>query len=352
MRPSWSILAGQPSFQATGGLARGARNGANRRVASGCRPRHGPKTGLAQITDAAVRAPHPSFGWGGAKNAASAVWRIVSMRCSSLLIAALAVAGVDLGSSQQVAADNAAVRLTPPTAARKPVRVVTHGIERIDEYAWLRDPNWRAIMQDPSRLAPDIRTHLEAENRYAEALIAPLSVLRAKLLEELKGRIEPDESGVPLPDGPFAYWRKYLPGAEHPRMVRARGRADPSKFCSTEPCWRRANPFSRSGMLSTARITACTPIRSIPPAPRATTCAFATSARGAICRRSSRRRPASRGRLTAERCFMCGSTTICGHASSTGIASAPILARIDWCTKRRISASRFRWRPRAAGVSW
>jgi oligopeptidase B len=41
------------------------------------------------------------------------------------------------------------------------------------------------------------------------------------LVEEMKGRIEPDESGVPLPDGPYAYWVKYLPGAEHPRIVRA-----------------------------------------------------------------------------------------------------------------------------------
>jgi oligopeptidase B len=38
----------------------------------------------------------------------------------------------------------------------------------------------------------------------------------------MKARMEPDESGVPSPDGPYAYWSKFLPGAEHPRIVRAR----------------------------------------------------------------------------------------------------------------------------------
>src|SRR5215472_12021152 len=88
----------------------------------------------------------------------------------------------------------------PPLAARKPVRLTAHGVERVDDYAWLRDPNWREVMQDPSRLAPEIRAHLEAENEYADAVLAPLASLRLELVEEMKGRIEPDESGVPLPD--------------------------------------------------------------------------------------------------------------------------------------------------------
>ena len=84
-----------------------------------------------------------------------------------------------------------AARIEPPVAARKPVRRVTHGIERTDDYAWLRDENWRDVVNDPSRLAPEIRAYVDAENNYAEALMAPLSGLRARLVEEMKGRIEP-----------------------------------------------------------------------------------------------------------------------------------------------------------------
>jgi oligopeptidase B len=146
------------------------------------------------------------------------------MRWCSLLVSALVfIAPLARGGPDAAAAEAEAttVRPIPPLAARKPVRLTTHGIERVDDYAWLRDPSWRDVIQDPSRLAPAIRAHLEAENSYAEASLARLSGLRVKLVEEMKARIEQNESGVPSPDGPYAYWTKYLPGAEHPRIVRA-----------------------------------------------------------------------------------------------------------------------------------
>ena len=142
--------------------------------------------------------------------------------CWSWPVAAFIIlAPLPSGSPEQAAADTAVARPTPPMAARKPVRLTNHGIERVDDYAWLRDPNWRKVIQDPSELAPEIRAHIDAENDYAEAVLAPLSDLRARLIAEMKGRIEQDESGVPTPDGQYAYWRKFLPGAEHPRIVRA-----------------------------------------------------------------------------------------------------------------------------------
>ena len=119
--------------------------------------------------------------------------------------------------------------------ARKPVRLTTHGIERIDDYAWLRDPNWREVLQDRSRLAPEIRAHLDAENNYAESVAAPLSGLRSKLVEEMESRIEQNESGIPLPDGPYAYWRKFLPGAEHALMVRAPAAGGPEELLLDGP---------------------------------------------------------------------------------------------------------------------
>jgi oligopeptidase B len=112
-------------------------------------------------------------------------------------------------------------RIEPPVAARKPVRLKNHGIVRVDNYAWLRDKNWREVVRDSSRLAPAIRAYLTAENRYADAVQAPLAGLRAKLVAEMKGRIQPQDAGVPMPDGPYAYWRKFVPGGEHVIHVRA-----------------------------------------------------------------------------------------------------------------------------------
>ena len=92
---------------------------------------------------------------------------------------------------------------------------------RVDSYAWLRDKNWREVVRDSSRLAPAIRAYLTAENRYADAVQAPLAPLRARLVAEMKGRIQPQDTGVPMPDGPYAYWRKFVPGGEHLVHVRA-----------------------------------------------------------------------------------------------------------------------------------
>ena len=87
--------------------------------------------------------------------------------------------------------------------------------------------------------------HLDAENSYAEAVLAPLSSLRVKLVEEMKGRIEPDDSVSRCPTVP-------TPGANTSPVPSTRascGRraaAGRSRSCSTDPRWRPANPISRS----------------------------------------------------------------------------------------------------------
>jgi oligopeptidase B len=49
-----------------------------------------------------------------------------------------------------------------PAATPRPEKRVVHGIDLVDDYAWLRDPNWREVMRDPGRLDPAIRSYLEA----------------------------------------------------------------------------------------------------------------------------------------------------------------------------------------------
>lgn len=107
-----------------------------------------------------------------------------------------------------------------PRADRRPHKDLRHGIERVDNYAWLRADNWREVMRDPSALAADIRSYLEAENAYAEAVMAGTADLQAKLFAEMKGRIKEDDSSVPANDGPFAYYTSYVIGGQHPLFCR------------------------------------------------------------------------------------------------------------------------------------
>ncbi len=110
--------------------------------------------------------------------------------------------------------------LKPPHAAKHPTSVKRHGATLTDSYAWLKDENWQQVMHDPSVLNPEIREYLEAENAYAKALLAPSQAMADKIFEEMKARIKEDDSSVPSPDGPYAYFRRYVEGGQHPHLCR------------------------------------------------------------------------------------------------------------------------------------
>jgi oligopeptidase B len=107
-----------------------------------------------------------------------------------------------------------------PRARRIPFVSSHHGIRRVDDYAWLRASNWQAVMRDPAQLDPAIRAHLEAENAYTAAVMADTESLQERLFAEMKGRIKEDDSTVPAPDGPFAYYTRYVTGGQHPLFCR------------------------------------------------------------------------------------------------------------------------------------
>ncbi|MEO8812831.1 MAG: S9 family peptidase [Caulobacteraceae bacterium] len=107
-----------------------------------------------------------------------------------------------------------------PNPLKKPVRIVQLGRVRVDDYAWMRDDDWREVLRDPARVRDDIREHLVAENAWCATVLAGTGGLRARLFEEMKGRIKEDDASVPTPDGPFDYFHRYEAGAQHPRHLR------------------------------------------------------------------------------------------------------------------------------------
>src|ERR1700754_1351872 len=107
-----------------------------------------------------------------------------------------------------------------PQADRKPTTAAWHGTVLVDDFAWLRAANWQEVMRDPGKLDPAIRAYLEAENQYAERVLADTVALQAMLFAEMKGRIKEDDSSVPANDGPFAYYSRYREGGQHPVICR------------------------------------------------------------------------------------------------------------------------------------
>ena len=113
----------------------------------------------------------------------------------------------------QAAIKNPAV--LPPAAPRRPHTFTCHGISVTDDYAWLKDPNWQEVLRKPELLDADIRRYLEEENTYTDSLLGHTQPLQRKLVAEMRGRIKEDDSSVPSPDGPHAYFRKYREGGQH-----------------------------------------------------------------------------------------------------------------------------------------
>jgi oligopeptidase B len=107
-----------------------------------------------------------------------------------------------------------------PFAEARPTTRELHGEMLADDYAWLRDANWREVMRDPAKLDPQIRAYLEAENNYVEAAFAPSDGLKRTLVAEMRGRIKEDDSSVPSRDGPYAYSMRYREGGQHPLLCR------------------------------------------------------------------------------------------------------------------------------------
>lgn len=108
----------------------------------------------------------------------------------------------------------------PPVAKKIPVTIEQLGRTRTDDYQWMKDDNWQAVLRDPTLIKADVKEHLEAENAYREAMMVSTLPLQAAMFEEMKGRIKEDDSSVPAPDGPWEYYVEYRTGEQHPRYMR------------------------------------------------------------------------------------------------------------------------------------
>ena len=133
-------------------------------------------------------------------------------------------------------------------------------------------------MRDPSVLDPKIRAYLEAENDYVKAALAHTEPLQEALFAEMKGRIKEDDSTVPSPDGPYAYYMRYREGGQHPILCR-----QPRDGGAEQDAARRRRARGRQGLLPARRnarirpTTGCSHGRPTTRARRSTRCACAIS---------------------------------------------------------------------------
>src|SRR5579862_983467 len=102
--------------------------------------------------------------------------------------------------------------LQPPVARKEHKETTIHGITLVDDYAWMRDKE-----------DPDVTSYLQAENAYAEEVMAPYAGLREELYSEMLSHIKQTDVSVPYRDGCYWYYSRTEEGLQYAIHCRKRG---------------------------------------------------------------------------------------------------------------------------------
>ena len=112
----------------------------------------------------------------------------------------------------------------PPIARREHKETRLHGVSLTDDYAWLRD-----------KQNPEVTAYLEAENAYAEAVMAPLAGLREQLYQEMLSHMKQTDVSVPYHDGAWWYYTRTEEGLQYAILCRKRAKLKPGAPSSCHP---------------------------------------------------------------------------------------------------------------------
>src|ERR1700679_3946937 len=109
----------------------------------------------------------------------------------------------------------------PPIAPQVRTETTLHGVTLSDDYRWLRDKE-----------RPEVTAYLEAENAYAETVMAPLAGLREQLYQEMLAHVKQTDVSVAFRDGDFWYYTRTEEGRQY--AIHCRRPANPSLVAGSQ----------------------------------------------------------------------------------------------------------------------
>ena len=111
-------------------------------------------------------------------------------------------------------------RPKPPVAKKINYVMEEFGNTRVDPYFWMRLSDEQKNAETPDAQTQDVIDYLNAENAYAEAVLAPNKALEEQLYGELTSRLAPDDVSVPYIENGYSYTTKYVAGKNYPVYYR------------------------------------------------------------------------------------------------------------------------------------
>jgi len=94
--------------------------------------------------------------------------------------------------------------LQPPVAARISKSITYHSDRITDDYFWLRD-----------KADPRVAEYLEAENRYADAMLADTAKFQERLYKEILSHVQQTDVNVPYRKGDYLYYSRTEKGKQY-----------------------------------------------------------------------------------------------------------------------------------------
>src|ERR1035438_5852251 len=102
--------------------------------------------------------------------------------------------------------------LPPPIAEIKPERFNEFGLNRVDNYFWLKDKS-----------NPKVIDYLNDENNYCETVMQHTNDLQEILFKEMKSRIKEDDQTVPQLNNGYYYYSRTEKDKQYPVYCRKKG---------------------------------------------------------------------------------------------------------------------------------
>src|SRR5713101_5727584 len=100
----------------------------------------------------------------------------------------------------------------PPVAAQRLTVLTKHGDSRIDPYFWLRQ-----------KANPEVIAYLQAENAYADAVMAPVADLEERLYEEIVSRVQQTDTSAPAFFKGYWTYTRTVEGLDYEIYCRRKG---------------------------------------------------------------------------------------------------------------------------------
>ncbi len=99
-----------------------------------------------------------------------------------------------------------------PMAKRVPHETKIHGVTLKDDYFWIRNKN-----------NPEVKAYLDAENAYADSVMASTQNFQEALYHEILSHIKETDVRVPYQEGKYFYYSRTEQGKQYPIFCRKEG---------------------------------------------------------------------------------------------------------------------------------